>query len=364
MDRDIIHHRTPRFRAILKGLERKLKLLLSTQDPVLVLTSSGTGAMEAAVVNLVSAGDQVLVINGGKFGARFGEIAARYGVEVVSYDIPWGYSPDPSEVSRLLSLHPDIKVVYSTLCETSTGALSDIKALAAAASSNDAAIVVDAISGLTADELRTSEWGVDVVVCGSQKGLMLPPGLSLISVSERARRMMERSDLPAYYLDLEAALRSLRNNDTPWTPAISLVQGLDEALDVMLEEGFDNILSRHATLAEATREAVRAMGLEVFPQKPSNAVTAVRVPEGLDGNDLVSRMRDEHGITLAGGQAELKGRLFRIGHLGYMDHGDMLAVAGSLEETLADMGYDVEPGAGVSRMQRFFTGTGVRHGQA
>jgi aspartate aminotransferase-like enzyme len=347
----IIHHRTPQFQAVLKDVNVKLKKVFQTENPVFTFASSGTGAMEASVVNLLSKGDKALVISGGKFGERFGEICQAYGVEVVSYNVAWGDAADPAVINELLRENPGVKAVYSTLCETSTGVVNDIRGIGKIVSGTDAVLIVDAVSGLSADELKPDEWGVDAVVCGSQKGLMLPPGLAFMSLSSKAEKLVGQSDLPKYYFDMKAAKKAYAKNDTPWTPAVSLMIGLNGVLDMILEEGLDNILDRHARLAHATREAVKAIGLELFCKSPSNAVTAVKVPEGVDGAALVKKMRDEQGVTIAGGQGELKGKIFRIAHLGYMDEYDTIAAIAGVEIVLSQLGYDIEFGKGVAKAQ-------------
>lgn len=347
----IIHHRTPQFQAILKDVNVKLKKVFRTENPVLMLASSGTGAMEASIVNLLSKGDKALVINGGKFGERFAEICEAYGVEVVNYAVEWGKAADPAVVEKLLKDTPDVKAVYGTLCETSTGVVHDVKGIAAVVAPTDAILVIDAISGLSADEMKPDEWGVDVVICGSQKGLMLPPGLAFLSVSPKAQKMAEESNLPKYYFDLKAALKSHSKDDTPWTPAVSLISGLDSVLDMILDEGVDEVLARHARLAEATREAVKAMGLELFAERPSNAATSVKVPDNVDGGALVKKMRDEQRVTIAGGQAALKGKIFRLAHLGYMDEYDTIGVIAGVEMVLSQLGYDIQLGKGVAKAQ-------------
>jgi aspartate aminotransferase-like enzyme len=352
----IIHHRTPQFQAILKDVNVKLKKVFRTENPVLILASSGSGAMETSVVNLLSKNDKALVIRGGKFGERFSEMCQAYGVQTVDYDVTWGEAADPAVVGKLLKENPGIKAVYSTLCETSTGVVNDIKGIAKVVSDTDAVLVVDAISGLSADELKPDEWGVDVVVGGSQKGLMLPPGLAFLSVSEKAKKLIETSDLPKYYFDLKPALKSHAKDDTPWTPAVSLVIGLQGVLDMILEEGVDDVLARHARLADATRGAMKALGLELFAKRPSNAVTSVCVPEGVDGKALVKKMRDEQGVTIAGGQASLKGKIFRVAHLGYMDEYDTLTAIAGLEMVLRQLGYNLEPGKGVGKAEEFLKG--------
>ena len=347
----MIHHRTPAFQAVLKEVNVKLKEVFLTSNPVLIMAASGTGAMEASVVNLLSKGDKAIVINGGKFGERFVDICRSYGAEPVVYDVKWGQAAKAEEVARLLEQESGVKAVYSTLCETSTGVANDIKAIGKVVAASDAVLVVDAISGLTADEFRPDEWGVDVIVSGSQKGMMLPPGLAFISVSPKAAKLMETSDMPRYYFCLKAALKSHAKDDTPWTPAVSLINGLNAVLDMMLEEGLDNVLKRHARLADVTREAVKAMGLELFAERPSNAVTSVKVPDGVDGKALVKKMRDEQGVTIAGGQSELKGKIFRIAHLGYMDEYDTISAIAAVEIVLSQLGYGVPLGKGVARAQ-------------
>ncbi|MGB2600170.1 MAG: alanine--glyoxylate aminotransferase family protein [Candidatus Omnitrophota bacterium] len=351
MANTMIHHRTPQFQAVLKDVNIKLKKIFCTENPVLIFASSGSGAMEASVVNLLSKGDKALIIKGGKFGERFGEMCQVYGVGTVDHDVTWGNAADPAAVEKLLKENPDVKVVYSTLCETSTGVVNDIHAIAKVVSGTDAVLVVDAVSGLSADEFRPDEWGVDVVVSGSQKGLMLPPGLGFMSISPKAQKLIEASDLPKYYFDLKVALKSYAKDDTPWTPAVSLVMGLNAVLDLMLEEGVDGILNRHARLAKATREAMKALGLELFSERPSNALTAVKVPEGVDGLALVKKMRDEQGVTIAGGQASLKGKIFRIAHLGYMDEYDTFSAIAGIEIVLSQLGYKLEMGKGVGKAE-------------
>ena len=347
----IIHHRTPQFQAVLKDVNVKLKKVFQTENPVMVMSSSGTGAMETSIVNFLSAGDQTIVINSGKFGERFRDICKAYGVDCLTYDVEPGMAADPAVIEDLLKKNPGVKAVYGTLCETSTGVVSDIEAIGKVVAKTDAILVVDAVSGLSADKFLPDAWGVDAVVSGSQKGLMLPPGLGFISVSPKAQKLVETSTLPKYYFSLKAALKSHAKDDTPWTPAISLIMGLDLVLDMLLEEGMENVLERHARLANVTREAVKAMGLELFAKRPSNALTSVKVPEGVDGKALVKTMRDVEGITIAGGQASLAGKIFRIAHLGYMDQYDTIATISCIEMVLSKSGYDITLGSGVAKAQ-------------
>ncbi len=347
----VIHHRTPQFQAVLKDVNEKLKKAFRTVNPVHTFASSGTGAMEASIVNFLSKGDKALIIRGGKFGERFGEICQAYGVGTVNYDVTWGQGADPAVVAKLLKDNPGIKAVYSTLCETSTGVVNDIKGVAKVVSATEAILVVDAISGLFADELRPDEWGVDIVVSGSQKGFMLPPGLAFMSLSPKAEKLIAASNLPKFYFDMKASIKAYGKNDTAWTPAVTLMIGLNGVLDMLLTEGLDNVLARHAKLANATREAVKAMGLEIYAKAPSNAVTAVKVPEGVDGSAIVKKMRDEQGVTIAGGQSELKGKIFRVAHLGYMDEYDTISAIAGVEMVLAQLGFKLQLGKGVGRAE-------------
>lgn len=351
----IIHHRTSQYQEISRKANEGLKYLFKTENDVFTFASSGTGAMEAAVINILSSGDKAIVVRGGKFGERFGEICAAYGVEVVPIDVEWGKAVDPNEIKKKLAGGKGVKAVFATLTETSTGTKSDIEAIGRIVSSTNALLAVDAVSGLCADELKTDEWKVDIVCSGSQKGIMLPPGLAFASVSKKAMDMASKSNLPKYYFDFKEYKKSLDKNDVPWTPAISLVRGFCKAVDIIREEGMENILARHARLANATREAVKALGLELFSASPSNAVTAVNVPEGVDGQNLVKTMRNKYGVTIAGGQGHLKGKIFRIAHLGYMIEFDTMTAISALEMVLKELGYKFEIGSGVSAALKEFT---------
>lgn len=352
LSRPIIHHRTPQFQSILKEAEEGLKEVFQTKNDVFILTSSGTGAMEAAVVNLLSWGDKALVIQGGKFGERWTELCEAYGIKPIVINVEWGKALDPAVLKQYLEKEQAVKAVFATLCETSTGVTFDIKALAQAIRDTEAVLVVDAISGLGAVDLAMDDWGVDVVVCGSQKGLMLPPGLGFISVSKKAWKLVEASQCPKYYFDLKDAKKALEKTDTPFTPAIGLVIALNEALKIMRQEGLENIFKRHHKLAEATRAAMVALGLELFSlDAGSDAVTAVKVPAGVDGEKLVKTMRDEYGVTIAGGQGEMKGKLIRIAHMGYISEFDIILGISCLEKVLKKMGYNFVIGAGVAAAQ-------------
>lgn len=355
MARPIIHHRTPQFQAVLKEAIEGLQYVFQTKNDVFILTSSGTGAMEAAVTNLLSSGDTALVIQGGKFGERWTEICKAYGMLAEVIDVEWGKAVNPLDIEKRLKANPKIKAVFATQCETSTGVLNDIAAIGRAVKVTDAVLVVDAISSLGAVDLKTDAWSCDVVVSGSQKGLMLPPGLSFISVSPKAAKLIEKATSPRYYFDLRKAKKAFDKTDTPFTPAITLVIALNEALKLIRQEGMDMVFSRHSKLALATREAVKALGLELFaPEAGSDVVTAVKVPAGLDGEKLVKTMRDTYGVTIAGGQAELKGKVFRFAHMGFIEEFDIITGVSCLEKVLAQMGYKFQLGAGVRAAEEVF----------
>ena len=355
MAKPIIHHRTPQFQAILKEAGEGLKYVFQTKNDVLVLTSSGTGAMEASVVNLLSAGDKVIVVDGGKFGERWTELCKTYGVVADVLKVEWGKAVDPKEIEKKLKADPSIKAVFTTLCETSTGVTNDIEAVGKVVAGYSAVLVVDAISGLGAIDLKSDAWNCDVVVSGSQKGLMLPPGLAFISVSEKAWKVIAQSKLPKYYFNLAAAKKAWQSTDTPFTPAITLVIALNEALKIMKSDGLENIFARHKKMADATRAAMKALGLELFaPTAASDVVTAVKVPAGIDGEKLVKVMRDTYNITLAGGQSEMKGKIFRFAHMGFIEEFDIIAGISCLEKVLKQMGYKFELGAGIKAAEEVF----------
>jgi len=355
MARPIIHHRTPQFQAVLKEANEGLKYIFQSKNDIFILTSSGTGAMEAAVVNLLSSGDKAIVVQGGKFGERWAEICRSYGISAEIIDVEWGKAVDPLEIEKKLGSSSGIKAVFTTLCETSTGVNNDIEKIGKIVKNSEAVLVVDAISGLGAVDLKTDDWFVDVCVSGSQKGLMLPPGLGFISLSEKAWEKVNQSKCPKYYFDLKLAKKALEKTDTPFTPAISLVLALNESLKIMRRDGLADIFARHKKMADAVRSAMKALGLELFaPEAASDVVTAVKVPGGIDGEKLVKTMRDTFGVTIAGGQAELKGRIFRIAHMGYIGEFDIILGIACLEKILSRMGYKFELGAGLKAAQEVF----------
>jgi aspartate aminotransferase-like enzyme len=351
MANPIFHHRTPQYQAIFKDVCENLKYLYQTKNDVIVFCSSGTGALETSMTAFLSPGDKVICVNGGKFGERFGLIGKAFGVQCDIIDVEWGSAVDPKIIEAKLKADSSIKAVYTTLTETSTGVLNDIKAIGAVVSKTDAILVCDAVSGLGADVMKTDEWNVDVVASGSQKGLMLPPGLAFLSVSEKAYKLAEKATIPSFYFNLKKYKKSLDKNDVPWTPAISLVVGLQKVLQMVKSEGIENVWERHAKLASATRAAMKALGLEIYAKKPSNAVTSVLLPSSVDGGKFVKTLRDDLGITLAGGQDHLKGKIFRIAHMGYCNQYDMVIGVSAVEEGLKLGGYTFDHGAGLKAFQ-------------
>lgn len=354
MARPIIHHRTPEFQKALQDVSEGLQYLFGTAQPVLTLTSSGTGAMEAALVNTLSAGDEIIFVNGGKFGERWGAIARAYGVTAHELTVEWGTAITPEKLLEALDRYPAAKALCLTHSETSTGVFTDVREIAARIRSRfDGLIIVDGITAVGAHEVRFDEWELDIVVTGSQKGLMIPPGLAFIALSERAWKAVDTAGLPRFYFDLRAARRSYAGNDTPWTPAVTLVLGVAEALGMIREEGVENVWRRHERLAGALRAGVAALGLEPFGAPPSNAVTAIRLPER--GAEFAKLMKKKYEVTMAAGQEHLKGVIFRCSHLGYYDEGDMLSLLYCIESALADIGHPHMPGAGLAAAQQVFT---------
>jgi aspartate aminotransferase-like enzyme len=349
MAEPIIHHREKEYKRIFQEVREGLGYLFQTNSEVLLFTSSGTGAMEGAVCNLLSPGDKALVVRGGKFGERWGEICQVYGIEVKPIDVEWGEAVDPELIAECLKENPSIRAVFTQASETSTGVMHPIKEIAEITGTyEETVIVVDAITGIGVFDIPTDAWNLDVVVSGSQKALMLPPGLSFIALSEKAWRFVERSNLPKYYFDFKQELKSAEKNQNTFTPAITLVIGLRESLRKIRQEGLEAVFARHDLLARATREAVKALGLELFAaESPSNALTAVKVPDEIGANEIRDRFFEEFGITVAGGQDRAKGKIIRIAHLGYYGRLDMIMVISALEMLLKEMGHQFELGAGV-----------------
>lgn len=354
--REIIHHRTPEFQKIFAEVNKGLKYLFQTKGDIFTFAASGTGAMEAAAVNFLSPGDKAIAVCAGKFGERWAQICQVYNVEAIIIDVEWGKPVDPAEIKRLLSEHKDIKVVFTTLCETSTGVVHDIQAIGQIVKDSQALLVVDAISGLGAEDLQTDNWNVDCVIAGSQKAMMLPPGLSFCSISSGAWKLAQESKLPKYYFDFKEAKKSLDKNDTPFTPAVSLIVALKEALALIEKEGLENIFTRHKRLAQATRQALTVLGFKIFSSTFCNVVTSAYVPQGIDSTQLVKLMRDKYAVSIANGQGKLKGKIIRVAHLGYIQSGDIITGISSLEKALSELGYKVESGKGVRAAEEILGG--------
>ena len=349
----IIHHRSPDFLPVLDSAKKGLQWLFQTKNDVLILSSTGTGGMVGAVNNFFNPGESVLVVNGGKFGERWTKICQAYGLKVEEVVVEWGYSVKPEAVEAALKKNPAIKGVFVQATETSTGVYHDIEGLGKVIKKYpDTLFVVDAISALVAQDLRTDEWGIDVMVGGSQKGLMLPPGLAFVSVSEKAWKKNESSKMPRFYFNFKKERENLAKNQTNFTSAVTLIIGLNEAIKTLRDEGLENVFKRHATLALATREAVKALGLGIYSKEsPSNSVTAIEAPAGIDGQLIYKTLREKYGITGAGGQDKAKGKIFRLAHLGYADTFDVITGIAALEMVLKALGYNLKLGTGVAAAQ-------------
>ncbi|MBI1912900.1 MAG: alanine--glyoxylate aminotransferase family protein [Deltaproteobacteria bacterium] len=348
----MIHHRTPQFSAIFREAADLLKYVFQTQQDVLILAASGTGAMEGSIVNLYSPGDEVIVVNGGKFGERWGKISEAYGLKVHWITVEWGKAVDPAVIKKALDENPNVKGVLVQASETSTTAAHPIKELAALTKDRNCLLIVDGITAVGVFDLPMDEWGIDVLVSGSQKAFMLPPGLAFAALSEKAWKFQETAKCPKFYFDFKKERKNLKDNTTAYTPAVSLITGLREALMQIKEEGLENVFKRHDRLARATKAAAAALDLKLLaPESPSNAATGVFVPEGVDGGKLVKYLRDEMGVTLAGGQDHLKGKILRIAHLGYVDTFDILTSIAAIEIAFNKFGHKVPYGKGVGAAQ-------------
>ena len=347
----VLHHRAPDFRIVYERVLGRLQEVHRTSNDVLLFTCSGTGAFESAIVNLCSPGDRVLAVSAGHFGERWAEMARSFGCEVEQLRLPWGATPSPEELARKLAESDPVDVVFLVHSETSTGVVADVQALAAVVKDAGALVVVDAVSSLGAVPLDVDGWGLDVVLAGSQKALMTPPGLATAAVSEAAWERAARAVLPRFYLDWERTRKAQQKLDSAFTPAVSLVVALDVALGLLLEDGLDAAFDRHVRLGRACRAGAAAMGLELFsPDEDRSAVvTAVRMPDGLEASALTGALRDRHGITIAGGQGELKEAIFRIGHIGWFDEFDIATALSAVELVLGELGAPIERGVAATR---------------
>ena len=353
MARPMVHHRAPEFAVMFAELREDLKWLFQTRNDVLTLVASGTGAMEGAVSNFLSPGDKALYVNGGKFGERWGKLCKAFGVDGIEIKVEWGESVDPQAVADALKKDPAIKAVYIQASETSTGVAHDTRAIAEIVRSREETIlVVDAITALGVFDLKTDAWGVDVLVAGSQKAMMLPPGLAFASVSEKAWRLADKAKNTAFYFNFKKERDAQQKNQTAYTAGVSLMIGLQEVLRMLKAEGLGNVFARHARMAHAMREGMKAAGLALFPkQSPSDALTVVSTPAGVDGQAVYKNLREQYGITAAGGQDHLKGKIFRISHMGYMDTFDVIQALAATEMVLKGLGHPVKLGSGVGKAE-------------
>ncbi len=341
MARHMINHRGPEFAEIINRATKNLKTFFQTKNDVFILTCAGTGGLEAAAVNVMSPGDKVLSVSNGVFGERFATIARTFGANIIPLQFEWGTAPDPDKVKQALLANSDIKTVLVTHNETSTGVTCDLESISKVVKGASKLLIVDAISSLSSINLPTDEWECDIVISGSQKGWMIPPGLAMISVSEEAWKAHASATMPRVYWDFTRAKSYLEKSQTPWTPAVSLIFALDVSLQMMIEEGFENIIARHSRVAEKTRQGVKSLGLSLFADEKyaSNTVTAVKATNGLDTKKLLKILREEYKVVLSGGQQKLDGKIFRIGHLGWVNESDIEIVINSLKDALQAAGF-------------------------
>jgi aspartate aminotransferase-like enzyme len=352
MAQPVIHHRSAEAKENIVKAVDGLKKVFRTSNDVMILTASGTGAMEAAAVNTVPRGGKALILNAGWFALRWAKICQAYGIDTVMLDTEWGQPVDPSRVANALAENPDTACVMGTLSETSTGTGHPVEAIGRIVAETDAVFAVDGISGIGAMECQTDAWGIDILCVGSQKALMLPPGLAFISVSQKAWKKIDAFDAPAFYFNLKAARKKAAEFDTPYTPAHTLIQGLNVALDRILKEGVENVWARHKRMSEACQAGVQALGLTLFSSRPAEGLTAFYVPEGIKDSAIRNKLQEKFGIYTVGGQDKVKGKIVRVGHMGYTDELDVVAGLAALEMVLSELGMDVEPGVAVTAAQR------------
>jgi aspartate aminotransferase-like enzyme len=349
----VFYHRSPLMRQILADVQADLQYVFCTKNPVLPLTASGTGGMEAAISNLLVPGDKAICLIAGRWGERWKNLCKAFGVESINVTVPYGEPVRPEQLEQAIRQHPDAKVVCATLSETATGVRNDIATFGKIVAQTPMLLVVDAISGLGVIECRTDDWRVDVCVTGSQKALMLPPGLAFVSVSDKAWTAIDKNtSARVFYFDLRKYRDKLKESDTPFTPANTLIRALRVSLKRLRDEGIENVWQRHARMAAAARAGMQALGMELFTQQPADGLTVAKVPSGIDGVVLLGKMEKEYGLRLAGGQDTLKGKIIRLGHMGYIDQFEVLAAISGLELVLKEMGHKFEIGVGVAAAQR------------
>jgi len=349
----ILHHRTSEFGAVYKNVAQSLKYVFQTKNEVYMIAASGTGSMEAAVVNLLSPDDEIIVASCGNFGDRWIKIAQMYGVKVISVSVKLGKAIKPIEVEKVLKKNSKIRAVYTTFTETSTGVVNDIKTIGEIVSKTGAVLVVDSISGLVGQEFRMDDWKVDVVVSGSQKGFMIAPGLSFIAFSDKAWELVKVSKIPKFYFDIKKYKKSYTTNETPFTPPVTLIVALEESLKIITEIGLENIWSKSRLLARATRAVMKSLGLELFAEIPCDVVTSALVPIEIGGK-IIKTLKEEFGVFIAGGQGDLKGKIIRFAHMGYIGKIDLLAGFACLEMVLLKLGVNIKRGKALATAEEVF----------
>ncbi|MBP9854251.1 MAG: alanine--glyoxylate aminotransferase family protein [Candidatus Omnitrophica bacterium] len=356
LGRPIIHHRTPQFQENIKECIEGLKYVFQTKNEIYLLTCSGTGAMEAAVCNLLSPGDKAITVEAGKFGERWTELCHAFKAKPSVIEVEWGKAVQPDQIQKLLQANPDVKAVFVTLSETSTGVVTDIKVIGEIVKKTNAVLVVDAISGLGVIDCQTDNWNIDVLVSATHKGFMLPPGLAFVSVSDKAYKLVEASTNCRYYLDLRESKKAFAATDTPYTPAIGIVIGLVESLKWIRAKGIENLFAHYSKLAEGTRAAAKALGLKLLAKENciSDVLTAIYLPESIDSTKLVKKMRDTYGVTCAAGQGKLNNRIIRIAHMGCVEEKHIIKGLEIFEKVLAEMGHTFKPNAGVNAAKEVF----------
>jgi aspartate aminotransferase-like enzyme len=352
MARPVIYHRSAAFRELLAEVTADLQTVFCTANPVVTLSSSGTGGLEAALVNAVPRGKKAICLSAGRFGERWKHLCVAFGIEPIVVSAPYGKTVQREQLARALADHADAAAVCSTLSETATGVVHDIRAFGKIVGGTSALLLVDAISGMGALECRTDDWQIDLCCVGSQKALMMPPGLAFVSISPKAWKAIEQNANPCFYFDLKKARAKLSGNDTPFTPALSLLRGLRVSLKKLVAEGIENIWQRQARYAAAARAGFIGMGLEIFPDPPNNALTVVKMPDGLDSTVVMERLENKYGLKLANGQDVLKGRILRLGHMGYIDQFDIMTALAGIELVLHELGHPVVLGQGLAAAQR------------
>lgn len=352
--RPVTYHRSAEAKAILAEVSEDLKYVFQTSQPVFTLTSSGTGGMEAAVSSCLAPGEKVILLTAGRWGERWRGILKAHAANVVAVEVPYGKVVTPDQLADALGKNPDAKAVFATLSETSTGVGHDLAAFGKLVAGTDALLIVDGISGLGAMECRVDAWNIDICVTGSQKALMLPPGLAFVSASEKAWKKIDATPVRNFYFDLRRYRKSFAESDTPFTPANTLIKAQRASLKRIRAEGIENLWARHARIAAACRAGVQALGLELFAERPNNALTVITVPAGVDGSGTLKKLEKGYGFKLADGQDTLKGKIWRLSHMGYTDAFEVLGAISALELVLGESGYKLDPGAGVAAFQRTY----------